>query len=137
MDARENVQAAGEVLTLFVDESIPSEAPFATVREKAFALLKPETIPAVADYLRNIAFDKTGFEWSYYTTLSLTFKRNLAPVFRARFRRSGGRCAADERRDLPAGSASPREVAAPGQSGLVPDSDDPERPAALSLYRNG
>ena len=79
--ASENLQAAGEVLTLFVDESIPSEAPFATVREKAFALLEPETIPAIADYLRNIAFDKTGFEWSYYTTLSLTFKRNLRHLF--------------------------------------------------------
>lgn len=44
-------------------------------------MLEPETIPAIADYLRNIAFDKTGFEWSYYTTLSLTFKRNLRHLF--------------------------------------------------------
>ncbi|TXT25652.1 MAG: transposase TnpA family [Rhodocyclaceae bacterium] len=80
-DASENLKAAGEVLTLFVDKSIPSETPFATVREKAFTLLEPETIPAVADYLRNIAFDKVGVEWSYYTSLSLTFKRNLRHLF--------------------------------------------------------
>ncbi len=80
-DASENLKAAGEVLTLFVDKSIPSETPFATVQKKAFALLEPETIPAVADYLRNIAFDKTGVEWSYYTSLSLTFKRNLRHLF--------------------------------------------------------
>lgn len=81
VNASENLQAAGDVLSLFVDESIASDALFATVKEKAFALLEPETIPAVADYLRNIAFDKIGFEWSYYTTLSLTFKRNLRHLF--------------------------------------------------------
>lgn len=80
-EASENLQAAGEVLTLFVDESIPAETPFATVQEKAFMLLERETIPTVADYLRNIAFDKTGFEWSYYSTLSLTIKRNLRHLF--------------------------------------------------------
>lgn len=80
-EASENLQAAGEVLTLFVDESIPAETPFVTVQEKAFMLLERETIPTVVDYLRNIAFDKTGFEWSYYSTLSMTIKRNLRHLF--------------------------------------------------------
>ncbi len=77
----ESLQAAGQVLSLFVDTSIPADAPFLTVQEKAFALLDPARFPAVSNYMRNIAFDKTGFEWSYYTTLSPTFKRNLRHLF--------------------------------------------------------
>lgn len=80
-DAAEHLQAAGQVLGLFVDSSIPADAPFTTVKEKAFALLAPERFALVSDYLRNVAFDKTGFEWSYYTTLSPTFKRNLRHLF--------------------------------------------------------
>jgi len=31
--------------------------------------------------MRNIVFDKTAFEWSYYVKLSPTFKRNLRQLF--------------------------------------------------------
>ncbi len=77
----EDLQAAGQVLSLFVDAAIPADVPFMAVQEKAFALLDPARFPAVSDYMRNIAFDKTGFEWSFYTTLSPTFKRNLRHLF--------------------------------------------------------
>lgn len=80
-DAAENLQAAGQVLSLFVDVSIPPDAPFSDVKEKAFALLEPEQFPLVSDFMRNIAFDKIGFEWSHYTKLSPTFKRNLRQLF--------------------------------------------------------
>ena len=51
------------------------------VKEKAFGLLAPDQFPLVSDYLRDISFDKTAFEWSYYTKLSPTFKRNLRQLF--------------------------------------------------------
>lgn len=81
VDASEHLQAAGEVLRLFIDKSIAVDSPFAAVQQKAFELLEPERFPAVADYLRNVAFDKTAFQWSHYTTLSRTFKRNLRHLF--------------------------------------------------------
>jgi len=81
IEAGESLKAAGEVLGLFVDSSIPDDASFATVKEKAFALLEPDRFTLVSDYMRNIAFDKTGFEWSHYTKLSMTFKRNLRQLF--------------------------------------------------------
>lgn len=80
-EASESLQAAGEVLHLFVDDTIPDDATFATVKAKAYSYLGPERIPLVADYMRNIAFDKLGFQWAYYTTLSPTFKRNLRHLF--------------------------------------------------------
>lgn len=83
VEAGENLRAAGDVLGLFVDAAIPGDTSFAAVREKAFALLGPERFPPVADYLRNTAFDKAGFEWACYTTLAPAFKRNLRQLFTA------------------------------------------------------
>lgn len=80
-DASGNLEAAGEVLNLFADGDIPNETPFKEVKARAFTFLEPEQIPVVANYLRNIAFDKRGFEWSYYTALSMTIKRNLRHLF--------------------------------------------------------
>ena len=77
----EHLQAAGQVLGLFVDDSIPGDAPFAVVKEKAFALLDPERFAVVSDYMRNVDFDKPHWEWNYYASLSLTFKRNLRHLF--------------------------------------------------------
>jgi hypothetical protein len=79
--ASANLSSAGQVLNLFVDSSIPEDAPFARVKEQAFALLAPERFSLVSDYMRNVAFDKTACEWSCYTQLSPTFKRNLRHLF--------------------------------------------------------
>jgi hypothetical protein len=79
--ASKNLNAAGKVLNLFVDPSIPDDAPFSVVREKAFSLLEPERFPLVANYMRSIEFDKTAFEWSHYGKLSHAFKRNLRHLF--------------------------------------------------------
>ena len=81
VDASENLQAAGEVLQLFIDKSIAGDSTFAAVQEKAFALLEPAQFPRVADHLRNVAFDKTAAQWSYYTTLSRSIKRNVRHLF--------------------------------------------------------
>lgn len=80
-DALESLKAAGQVLGLFVDESISPDSPFSEVKKKAFSLLDPEQFPIVSDYMRKIAFDKGTFEWSYYGTLSKTFKQNLRHLF--------------------------------------------------------
>jgi hypothetical protein len=80
-DAGADLQAAGKVLNLFVDDSIPGNASFASVKRKAFLLLEPGRFALVSNYMRNVAFDKAGFEWSHYTTLSPTIKRNLRHLF--------------------------------------------------------
>jgi hypothetical protein len=51
-EASTHLKAAGEVLCLFVDGSIPYHAPFASVRKRAFALLAPERFEIVSQYLR-------------------------------------------------------------------------------------
>jgi TnpA family transposase len=80
-EANSNLKAAGEVLGLFVDESIASDCPFSKVKERAFGLLNPAAFPSVSNFLRNVVFDKLDFEWSYFTKLSPTIKRNLRHLF--------------------------------------------------------
>ncbi|MGF6766250.1 TnpA family transposase [Paraburkholderia sp. GAS33] len=80
-DVGTHLQAAGKVLHLFIDDSIPGNASFASVKKKAFSLLEPERFTLVSNYMRNVAFDKAGFEWSHYTTLSATIKRNVRHLF--------------------------------------------------------
>lgn len=43
-----------QVLSLFIDESIPAQVPFAEVKEKAFSLLEQDRFAAVSDYMRNL-----------------------------------------------------------------------------------
>jgi hypothetical protein len=62
------------VLNLFVDPAIPAKASFAQVKAQAFALLEPAQFPVVSNYMRNVEFDKIGFEWDYYTAQSLAMR---------------------------------------------------------------
>lgn len=80
-EANSNLKAAGEVLGLFVDESIAGDCPFSEVKDRAFGLLSPAAFPSVSDFLRNVTFDKLDYEWSYFTKLSPTIKRNLRHLF--------------------------------------------------------
>ncbi len=76
-EAGEDLKAAGHVLNLFIDDSIPDDATFAAVKARAFSLLEAKRFPVVSAYMRSIEFDRTAFEWAYYAKLSPTFKRNL------------------------------------------------------------
>ena len=80
-EASSHLKAAGQVLHLFVDDSIPGKVLFASVRKQAFTLLAPERFEPVSQYMRNVTFDKASFEWSHYTALSHTIKRNVRHLF--------------------------------------------------------
>lgn len=80
-EANSNLKAAGEVLGLFIDKSIASDCLFSTVKERAFGLLEPTAFTSVSNFLRNVTFDKLDYEWTYFTMLSPTIKRNLRHLF--------------------------------------------------------
>jgi hypothetical protein len=81
--AAANLKAAGQVLNLFVDPSIPTHAPFGAVQEKAFTLLPREQFPSVTHYMLDAELDEAGFEWAYYVRMSQAFKVNLRHLFAA------------------------------------------------------
>jgi TnpA family transposase len=80
-EATGNLQAAGQVLNLFLDPTIPDSTPFSNVRKRAFSLLEAERFGQVSEYMRKIEFDKAAFEWSFYGKLHGKFKLNLRHLF--------------------------------------------------------
>ena len=80
-EANSNLKAAGEVLGLFVDESIANDCPFSIVKKRAFELLDQTVFHSVSSFLRNVAFDKLDYEWTYFTMQSPTIKLNLRHLF--------------------------------------------------------
>lgn len=77
----QGLHGAGDVLEMFVDSSILDKTRFAAVKTKAYQLLPKDRFAPVADYLRDIAFDKIAHQWKYYAELSLTIKKNLRHLF--------------------------------------------------------
>jgi len=80
-EATGNLQAAGQVLNLFLDPAIEDSTPFSQVRQRAFSLLDAERFGQVSEYMRKIEFDKAAFEWSFYGKLHAKFKLNLRHLF--------------------------------------------------------
>jgi hypothetical protein len=80
-EATGNLQAAGQVLNLFLDPAIADWTPFSKVRKQAFSMLDAERFAQVSEYMCKIEFDKTAFEWSFYGTLHSKFKLNLRHLF--------------------------------------------------------
>jgi hypothetical protein len=133
-EAGTHLKAAGEVLRLFVDGSIPYNASFASVRQRAFALLAPERIETVAQYMCNVTFDKASFEWSRYTALSHAFKRNLRHLFaELAVGRPRRRYAVARSRRLSAGVPARRHATSTVQSIVLPHGVHPEDTQAPSL----
>ena len=77
----QGLHGAGDVLEMFVDPNIMDKTRFAAVKDKAYKLLPKERFAPVADYLRDIAFDKTAHQWKAYGELSPTIKKNLRHIF--------------------------------------------------------
>jgi hypothetical protein len=80
-EANSNLKAAGEVLGLFIDASIASDCLFPRSRSARSACWNPSAFTSVSNFLRNVAFDKLDYEWTYFTMLSPTIKRNLRHLF--------------------------------------------------------
>jgi hypothetical protein len=69
------------ILKLFTDGGIAGSTPFEEVRQKAFAVLPPARLEAVADYLTIKArFDEKAFEWRHIDKAAQRIKINLRPI---------------------------------------------------------
>ena len=84
IESNRNLQKAGQILKLFVDDGIPETEPFNQVRAKAFAILDRGKIESVANHITTrTSFDETAFQWDCIDDLSAQFKRHLRPIVRA------------------------------------------------------
>jgi len=69
------------ILKLFTTDGIAGSESFDDVRRKAFALLSPARLDAVAEYMATKArFDEKAFEWRHLDKAAQRFKLNLRPI---------------------------------------------------------
>jgi len=79
-----NLQKAGQVLELFIDDEIAETDSFEQVRAKAFSILGRDDLEAVARHITTQAsFDEIAFQWDCVEALAAQFKRHLRPIVRA------------------------------------------------------
>lgn len=83
IESNENLEKAGEVLNLFINDSILDITPFGEVKNMAFGILEKEKFPLMSKYISNVKFDEVEYEWKHCEKLAPTIKRNLRPIFLA------------------------------------------------------
>jgi TnpA family transposase len=76
-----DLEKAGQVLKLFIDENIEACTPFQEVQEKAFAILEREKFECVAEQIATDArVDGVAFQWEHIDKLAPRFKLHLRPI---------------------------------------------------------
>ena len=80
MEGSKNVQHIGQILDLFLDDSIADSVSFGEIKRRAFSILERDKIRRAADFIGAHSIDVTALEWE--------FVANLAP----NSRRTCGRC---------------------------------------------
>lgn len=81
LEGNRNLKNAGKILRLFIDENIPDETIFGTIKERAFAILTKEQFAIVSRYMTNATLDESAYEWAHYVRFSQKFKLNLRHLF--------------------------------------------------------
>ncbi len=83
MDSNQDMPKAGLVLKLFTVNQ-PPETPFSAVQAKAFAILEPQRLTRVAEYIAHEAtIDETVVQWEHIDAMARRFKPYLRPIIRA------------------------------------------------------
>ncbi len=83
-EASQNMGKAGQVLKLFITESIAAETPFHKVQESAFSILGRDKLSKVADQISDSAsLDENVFQWEHVGQMAPRFKRNLRSILQA------------------------------------------------------
>lgn len=60
------MKQAGQVLNLFIDDSIDNAELFGKIRDKAFDILSLENIQIICNHMENNDFDSKAYEWKFF-----------------------------------------------------------------------
>jgi TnpA family transposase len=71
-------EQAGELLTIYINETIPDER----VRAAAFKIIPKTDYPQFLSDFKRSNLNRDCYRWEHYTKLSLTAKKNLRPLFK-------------------------------------------------------
>jgi hypothetical protein len=82
MEGSKNVQHIGQILYLFLDDSIADSVSFGEIKGWAFSILERDKIKRAADFIGAHSIDVTALEWEFVANLAPMFKPHLRPLLR-------------------------------------------------------
>ena len=80
IEGNKHLRKAGKVLELFINDTIPDNTDFGSVKKMVFEMVDKEKIPLVSHLMSSGAFDEDEFEWQHYVSMAARVKHNLRPV---------------------------------------------------------
>ncbi len=80
---REKLAYAGNILQLFVDETVSDDTQFGDIRQNAFAIISKDEIQLISKHLNKNNFDKTHYEWLYIDTQYRKIANTMRSLFLA------------------------------------------------------
>ena len=79
-EGNESVERIGQILSMFLDDSIADSVPFGEVKRRAFGILERAKFTRAAEYIGAHGFDTTAIEWEFVASFALSFKQHLRPL---------------------------------------------------------
>ena len=79
-EGNESVERIGQILSMFLDDSIADSVPFGEVKRRAFGILERAKFTRAAEYIGAHVFDTTAIEWEFVASFALSFKQHLRPL---------------------------------------------------------
>jgi TnpA family transposase len=80
---RQQWRQTGEIIQLFVDESIDDQRPFREIKQRAFDIIDEANIQQVVDYLTGKKLNRQQYEWSHIEQSARKIALNIRPLFMA------------------------------------------------------
>jgi len=79
-EGNESVERIGQILSMFLDESIADSVSFGEIKRRAFDILKRDQFERATQYVGAHAFDTVAIEWEFVASLAPSFKQHLRPL---------------------------------------------------------
>lgn len=80
---RDKLKYAGNVLHLFVDDTLDDTVPFGEIRKKAFSLIGEADMERISQHLSKRNFDQTDYQWQYTDSQARKTAHSLRKLFMA------------------------------------------------------
>ncbi len=79
-EGNESGERIGQILSMFIDDSIDDSVSFGEVKQRAFGILERDTFTRAVQYIGANAFDTVAIEWEFVASLAPSFKQHLRPL---------------------------------------------------------
>jgi len=81
-EGNESIERIGQILNLFLDQSIDDSVSFGEIKRRAFGILEPDKFKGAAQYIGAQACDTAAIAWEFVASLAPSFKQHLRPLLR-------------------------------------------------------